>query len=58
MNESIGYRDEPWDELIDGEVVYMLPNPGVNHFRVARNIGFLFADYLDGHYPQTFKQIT
>lgn len=48
MNENLAYRDEIWEELIDGKVVAMSPRPVINHNRVAFRIAHLFENYLEG----------
>lgn len=48
MNDNLAYQEEPWEELIDGQVVAMSPRPSTNHNRVAFNIAYLFERYLRG----------
>ena len=40
--------DEPWEELIDGEVVAMSPRPTLNHNSIIFNISRIFGNYLLG----------
>ncbi|MCI8414196.1 MAG: Uma2 family endonuclease [Ruminiclostridium sp.] len=44
----VAYQDEPWEELINGEVVLMSPRPVYNHNRIAFNIAHIFENYLKG----------
>ncbi len=47
MNTNLAYRDEPREELIDGEIVMMAP-ASANHGFTAFNIARLFGNYLYG----------
>ena len=42
-----GWRDPPWEELIDGETVPVYPNPGVNHYFISGNIQQILREYLE-----------
>lgn len=46
MNSNLAYQEEPWEELIDGQVIAMSPRPVINHNRVSGNIYYAFRDYL------------
>lgn len=46
MDENLAYHEEPWEELINGQVVAMSPRPRYNHNHVAGNIYRIFANYL------------
>lgn len=48
MAEVLSYQDEPWDELLDGQVVAMSPRPSTNHNFVAENIFSIFRNHLRG----------
>ena len=48
MNQNLAYREEFWEELIDGKLVAMSPRPSVNHHFVSSNIYTLFDRYLRG----------
>lgn len=48
MRDNLAYQEEPWEELIHGEVVAMSPRPKFNHNRVAFRIAHLFENYLRG----------
>lgn len=48
MNSSLAHQEEPWEELIHGEVVAMSPRPTFNHNRVASRIYRAFENYLEG----------
>lgn len=48
MSDNLAYQEEPWEELIDGEVVAMSPRPTFNHNRVASRIYWAFENYLKG----------
>lgn len=48
MSDNLAYQEEPWEELINGEVVAMSPRPKFNHNRVAFRIAHLFENYLRG----------
>ena len=48
MSDNLAYQEEPWEELIDGEVVAMSPRPTFNHNRVASRIYWAFENYLRG----------
>lgn len=48
MNTNLAYQEEPREELIGGEVVFMSPRPNRNHNIVAGNIFGIFWRYLDG----------
>ncbi|MBQ9348269.1 MAG: Uma2 family endonuclease, partial [Oscillibacter sp.] len=41
-----GWRDPPWEELIDGREIPILPHPGTNHFVIAGNVRLVFGEYL------------
>lgn len=48
MSDNLAYQEEPWEELIDGEVVAMSPRPVFNHNHIAFNIAVIFQSYLRG----------
>ena len=48
MDTNLAYQEEPWEELIDGQVVAMSPRPSVSHNFIAGNIYRIFANYLRG----------
>lgn len=48
MSDNLAYQEEPWEELIDGEVVAMSPRPTFNHNRIASRIYLAFENYLKG----------
>lgn len=48
MNFGLAYQEEPWDELIDGNVIAMAPRPSFNHNRIASKIWHIFENYLEG----------
>lgn len=48
MSDNLAYQEEPWEELIDGEVVAMSPRPVFNHNHIAFNIAVMFQSYLRG----------
>lgn len=48
MSDNLAYQEEPWEELIDGEVVAMSPRPIFNHNHIAFNIAVMFRSYLRG----------
>lgn len=48
MSDNLAYQEEPWEELINGEVVAMSPRPTFNHNRVASRIYWAFENYLKG----------
>ena len=43
-----GYQEEPWEELINGQLVAMSPPAGFNHNTVRDNLAFLVRRYLWG----------
>ena len=48
MDTNLAYREEVWEELIDGKIVAMSPRPAVSHSRVSSNIFSIFSPYLKG----------
>ena len=58
MNSNLAYQDEPWEELIGGELFAMSPRPSVNHNRVAGNLFRLFANHLQGRVCEPFADGT
>ena len=48
MNSNLAYKEEPREEVINGELVAMSPSPGWNHVSVAGNIYHIFKKYLKG----------
>jgi len=48
MNSNLAYKEEPREEVINGELVAMSPSPGWNHVSVAGNIYHIFNKYLKG----------
>lgn len=48
MSDNLAYQEEPWEELINGEVVAMSPRPAFNHNHIAFNIAVIFQSYLRG----------
>lgn len=48
MSDNLAYQEEPWEELINGEVVAMSPRPTFNHNRIASRIYLAFENYLKG----------
>lgn len=54
MNTSLAYQEEPWEELIGGEVVFMSPRPSIAHYEIADNIHHLFRQYLKGKTCRSF----
>ena len=43
-----GFQEEPWEELIDGEVVAMSPRPILSHHAISFNLSRIFGNYLMG----------
>lgn len=56
--QKAAYKDEPWEELVNGEIVAMSPRPLVNHNRVAGNIYHIFRNYLKGKLCEPFADGT
>ncbi len=49
MNTSLAYKEEYLkEELINGQVVLMSPQPLLNHVTIINNISILFGNYLKG----------
>lgn len=48
MVDDLIYQDEPWNELINGNLVKMSPRPSTDHNIVVGNIFRIFGNYLDG----------
>jgi Uma2 family endonuclease len=46
--DSSAFREDVWEELLDGSIVAMSPRPAVNHGVVADNILHIFKKYLKG----------
>ena len=53
MNTNLAYQDEFQEELINGEVVIMLPMT-TDHNRIVGNISMIFVDYLHGKLCEPF----
>ena len=55
MNTSLAYKEEyVKEELINGQVVLMSPQPSINHVNVINNISILFGNFLKGKTCQSF----
>lgn len=54
MGGNLAFQEEPWDEMIDGEIVMMSPRPLINHNRISGNIYTIFRNYLDGKTCEAF----
>lgn len=48
MNSNLAYKEEPREEVINGELVAMSPSPGWNHVSAAIKIFRVFDRYLEG----------
>ena len=49
MNTNLAYKEEyVKEELINGQVVLMSPQPSINHVNVINNISILFGNFLKG----------
>ena len=47
MNTNLAYKEEyVKEELINGQVVLMSPQPSINHVNVINNISILFGNFL------------
>lgn len=55
MNTNLAYKEEyVKEELINGQVVLMSPQPSINHVNVINNISILFGNFLKGKTCQSF----
>lgn len=55
MNTNLAYKEEYIkEELINGQVVLMSPQPSINHVNVINNISILFGNFLKGKTCQSF----
>ena len=43
---SIAYKENSVEELLDGEIFLMLPSPAINHIFIAGNIYNIFYNFL------------
>lgn len=54
MNMNLAYELDVRDELIDGKMVAMSPQPTTNHGRIMRNITNIFSIFLKGKTCEVF----
>ena len=48
MNNSLAYKEDIWEELINGQTVLMSPRPTWSHISTAANIFYIFRKFLFG----------
>lgn len=55
MNSNLAFQDEYIrEELIDGQVVLMSPQPSINHITIISNINTIFHNFLKGKICRAF----
>lgn len=54
MNTNLAYQDEYRQELINGHLVMMSPQPATNHNRISYNICNIFQNHLNGRKCEAF----
>ena len=54
MDGNLAYKEEPWEEELNGNIVLMSPRPSVNHNRVASKIFATFYNCLKGKSCEAF----
>ena len=55
MNTSLAYKEEYLkEELINGQVVLMSPQPSISHVKIIDNISTIFNIFLKGKTCQSF----
>ena len=54
MNNNLAYKEDFWEEIINGQPVLMSPRPTTNHNRVSGNIYFQFKKHLKGRPCEPF----
>lgn len=58
MDGNLAYKEEPWEEELNGNIVLMSPRPSVNHNRVASKIFAAFYNCLKGKSCEAFADGT
>ena len=48
MSSNLAFQDYYKEELINGQVVLMSPQPSLNHVTIVNNISVLFGNFLKG----------
>ena len=48
MNNSLAYKEDIWEELINGQTVLVSPRPTWSHISTAANIFYIFRKFLFG----------